>query len=48
MPWLGLMGLLGRHGRARLAVTAELRGEGELAGFFSGEFVALGYESQGG
>lgn len=46
--WPAFMRLLGRHGRARLTVTAELMGEGELAGLFSGEFVALGYESEGG
>ncbi|MCA1490819.1 YiiD C-terminal domain-containing protein [Sinorhizobium alkalisoli] len=46
--WPGFMRLLERHGRARLTVTAELMGEGEVAGCFSGVFVALGYESGGG
>ncbi|ACP26113.1 thioesterase domain protein [Sinorhizobium fredii NGR234] len=42
--WPGFMRLLERRGRARLTVTAELMAEGEVAGLFSGEFVALGYE----
>ncbi|WEX76555.1 thioesterase domain-containing protein [Sinorhizobium numidicum] len=45
--WPGFMRLLERRGRARLAMTAELSGEGEIAGFFSGEFVALGYGAVG-
>lgn len=41
--WPGFMRLLERRGRARLTVTAELLSEGEVAGLFSGEFVALGF-----
>ncbi|PDT54370.1 MULTISPECIES: YiiD C-terminal domain-containing protein [Sinorhizobium] len=41
--WPGFLRLLERRGRARLTVTAELMAEGEVAGTFSGEFVALGY-----
>jgi thioesterase domain-containing protein len=43
--WPGFMRLLERRGRARLTVTAELMAEGEVAGLFSGEFVALGYKT---
>lgn len=40
--WSRFIRLLERNGRARLAVTAELLGKEEVAGLFSGEFVALG------
>ncbi|WP_370008661.1 YiiD C-terminal domain-containing protein [Sinorhizobium fredii] len=43
--WPGFMRLLERRGRARLKVTAELMAESGVAGLFSGEFVALGYET---
>lgn len=46
--WPAFMRLLERHSRARITVAAELMGEGEVAGCFSGEFVALGYEAPGG
>lgn len=39
--WPSFLRLLERRGRARLVVTAELISEGEAAGRFSGEFVAL-------
>ncbi|THK38165.1 thioesterase [Ensifer sp. MPMI2T] len=42
--WPAFMRLLERRGRARLVVRSDLLAEDEVAGFFSGEFVALGYE----
>lgn len=40
--WPPFVGMLARKGRARITVDAVLEQAGEVAGRFSGEFVALG------
>ena len=39
--WPAFIRLLARHGRARLAIGAELEFDGNQAGVFAGEFVAF-------
>ena len=41
--WLRFLRMLQRKGKARIAVHAELRFNGQVAGRLEGEFVALGY-----
>lgn len=41
-PWKAFARMLGRKGRARIAVSSTLRYEGQDVGHFEGEFVALG------
>jgi thioesterase domain-containing protein len=39
--WPQFLRTLGRRGKARIAVSAQLRAAGEDTGFFDGDFVAL-------
>lgn len=41
-PWKAFTRMLGRKGRARIAVSSALRCLGQEVGHFEGEFVALG------
>ncbi|WP_457584026.1 YiiD C-terminal domain-containing protein [Ensifer canadensis] len=41
--WPGFLRLFHRRGKARIVIVAELLDDGDLAGRFDGEFVALGY-----
>jgi thioesterase domain-containing protein len=40
--WAAFRLMLERHGKARISVTAVLEHAGDIAGWFRGEFVALG------
>lgn len=40
--WMAFLRMLERKGRARIAVSSTLRFDGQDAGHFEGEFVALG------
>lgn len=42
--WAGFVKILGRRGRARIAIGAVLDFDGQRAGRFRGEFVAFGKE----
>ena len=46
-PWQQFMRTLTRKGKGRIAVSAVVEYEGQVAGRFTGEFVALGSESTG-
>jgi thioesterase domain-containing protein len=39
--WPQFLHTLARRGKARIAMAAELRGEGQTAGYFDADFVAL-------
>lgn len=45
--WPQFLAMLGRRGKARVTVGAVLEQDGQAAGVFSGEFVALAAASEG-
>jgi thioesterase domain-containing protein len=42
--WDGFLHILTRRGRGRIGIGAALRFDGQVAGVFAGEFVALGQQ----